>query len=86
VLGAACTLAALGDEYAATALAGSLELLQRVQYRSPPALERAIARARSQVGDRLSPQVISEPAAVLLQRLERGLLSLNSAGSRSAVG
>jgi hypothetical protein len=87
VLGAACALAALGDDHAAAALAGSLELLRRVEYRSPPALGRAIARARSQVSDQPWPQVASAAAPVLLERLDRDLLGLApSADSRSAVG
>jgi hypothetical protein len=87
VLGAACSLAALGDDYAATALAGSLELLPRVAYLAPPALERAIARARSQVDGQPWPPLRHESTDALLERLDRDLLRLiPSAASRSAAG
>jgi len=81
-------LAAIGHEYAAPALAGALELLTRVDYRSPPALERAIARARAQVDHRPWPQVAHEPTGDLMERLERDLRALGagSADSRSAAG
>jgi len=88
LLGAGCTLAAIGHEYAAPALAGALELLTRVDYRSPPALERAIARARAQVDHRPWPQVADEPTGDLMERLERDMRALGagSADSRSAAG
>lgn len=77
VLGVACTLAALGDGAAITALAGALELLARVDYRSPPALERAIDRARQQVEHLPWPDFSSQPAPLLLERLERQLSELD---------
>jgi tetratricopeptide (TPR) repeat protein len=88
LLGVGCTLAAIGHDDAAPALAGALELLARVDYRSPPALERAIARARAQVDHRSWPRLADEPTEDLLERLERDVRSLGvgSADSRSAAG
>lgn len=90
VLGVACTLAALDGDHAAAALAGATEMLTRVDYRSPPALQRAIDRAWLQVGRPSPPGMSGESTPVLLERLERDLfaaaLQRRSAGSRSAAG
>ena len=73
VLGVACAMAALGADQSAGALAGALELLQRVDYRTPPALERAIARARRQVEHQVWPDFSNQQTADLLEQLERTL-------------
>jgi predicted ATPase/DNA-binding SARP family transcriptional activator len=79
VLGAACTLAALGDGAAGAALAGATELLPRVGYRCPPALERAITRARLQVAHQVWPNFSSQPTSALLEHLERLLTNAGGA-------
>ena len=90
LLGAGCTLAALGHPTAVTALAGALELVGRVDFPIPPALGRAVDRARQQVGHEPWPDDTEEPTAQLLDRLERNLAetarNLSSADSRSAAG
>ena len=90
LLGAGCALAALGHPTAMTMLAGALELVGRVDFPTPPALGRAVDRARRQVEQQNRPDVTGEATAVLLARLEgllaEAMVQLRSAESRSASG
>ena len=85
LLGAGCTLAALGHPAAMTMVAGALELVGRVDFPIPPALGRAIDRARRQVEDGPWLDCSGEPTQQLLHRLERKLAAI-AAESRSAQG
>ncbi len=85
LLGAGCTLAALGHPAAMTMMAGALELVGRVDFPIPPALGRAVDRARRQVEDGPWLDCSGEPTQQLLSRLERKLAAI-AAESRSAQG
>ena len=90
VLGAGCVLAAMGHPSAAWALSGGLELVGRVDYLTPPALVRAIDRARGQVAHQEWPDCSNDRTTTLLRRLERNLTTaaeqLPSADGRAAAG
>jgi DNA-binding SARP family transcriptional activator/predicted ATPase len=90
VLGAGCVLAAIGHPSAAWALSGGLELVRRVEYLTPPALDRAIDRARGQVANQDWPDCSTDRTTALLRRLEHNLTTvadqLSSADGRSAAG
>jgi len=76
LLGAGCALAGLGHPSAAAALAGALELVGRVDFLTPPALARAIERARGQVRHDPWPDFSSVPTPDLLNRFEVNLRSV----------
>jgi hypothetical protein len=76
VLGAGCVLAAIGHPSAAWALSGALELVGRVDYLTPPALGRAIDRARGQVAQQEWPDCSMDRTTALLRRLERNLTTV----------
>ena len=95
VLGAGCVLAAIGHPSAAWALSGGLELVGRVEYLTPPALDRAIDRARAQVAHQEWPDCSTDRTTELLRRLEHNLTTVaehrcgapaSSADGRSAAG
>lgn len=73
LLGAACALAGRGHPSAASALAAALELVDRVNFLTPPALARAVDLARSQVRRDPWPDFSNVPTLDLLGRFEVNL-------------
>jgi hypothetical protein len=65
-------------------------LVRRVEYLTPPALDRAIDRARGQVANQDWPDCSTDRTTALLRRLEHNLTTvadqLSSADGRSAAG